>query len=223
MGRMSMWMPGAFPRRALGDVALQQRDRGAVRRVRAAHGAVGRIDRDTPLLVLRGRCGDVDRARAFEHGADDFLAKPFSYPELRGRVAALLRRADRRLRVGRVHVGTLVGDPGSSSQSRLCPLRRQGVFPNAGAASQVIRTNRASTCGWPERVDVPLRGRKSKTIHELDVRPLSRGHPAGLRRRRVRDHARRPLAHVPDPDLSAMTAWPSSPTASTGRPTSGWG
>jgi DNA-binding response OmpR family regulator len=84
-----------------------------VRRVRAADGSVDRIDRETPLLVLSGRCGEVDRVRAFETGADDFLAKPFSYPELRGRVGALLRRSDGRRRVGRVRVGALELDPAS--------------------------------------------------------------------------------------------------------------
>src|SRR6476619_5004476 len=103
-----------FPDLVILDVGLPDRSGlEVVRRVRAADGAVDRIDRDTPLLVLSGRCGEVDRVRAFEHGADDFLAKPFSYPELRGRVAALLRRADRRRRVGRVRVGTLELDPTS--------------------------------------------------------------------------------------------------------------
>jgi two-component system, OmpR family, response regulator len=103
-----------FPDLLILDVGLPDRSGlEVVRRVRAADGAVDRIDRDTPLLVLSGRCGEVDRVRAFEHGADDFLAKPFSYPELRGRVAALLRRADRRRRVGRVRVGTLELDPAS--------------------------------------------------------------------------------------------------------------
>jgi len=86
-----------------------------VRRVRAADGLADRIDRDTPLLVLSGRCAEVDRVRAFEHGADDFLAKPFSYAELRGRVGALLRRADGRRRVGRIRVGSLELDPASRS------------------------------------------------------------------------------------------------------------
>ncbi|QEC48534.1 response regulator transcription factor [Baekduia soli] len=84
-----------------------------VRSVRAADGAVSRVDRDTPMLVLSGRCGEVDRVRAFDQGADDFLAKPFSYPELRGRVAALLRRSDGRRRTGRVRVGSLELDPAS--------------------------------------------------------------------------------------------------------------
>jgi DNA-binding response OmpR family regulator len=84
-----------------------------VRRVRAADAAASRVDPDAALLVLSGRCGEVDRVRAFEHGADDFLSKPFSYAELRGRVAALLRRADRRRRTGRLRVGALQLDPAS--------------------------------------------------------------------------------------------------------------
>ena len=65
------------------DVGLPDRSGlEVVRRVRAADGAVDRIDRDTPLLVLSGRCGEVDRVRAFEHGADDFLAKGTLLSEL---------------------------------------------------------------------------------------------------------------------------------------------
>jgi DNA-binding response OmpR family regulator len=40
-------------------------------------------------------------------------AKPFSYPELRGRVRALLRRTERRRRTGRLRVGALELDPAS--------------------------------------------------------------------------------------------------------------
>jgi DNA-binding response OmpR family regulator len=82
-----------------------------LRGVRGADAAATRIDPDTALMVLSGRCAELDRVRAFEHGADDFLAKPFSYPELRGRVGALLRRADRRRRAGRVRVGAMQLDP----------------------------------------------------------------------------------------------------------------
>src|SRR5690349_11517279 len=82
-----------------------------LRTVRAADAAAARIDPDTALLVLSGRCAETDRVRAFEHGADDFLAKPFSYAELRARVAALLRRSDRRRRTGRLRVGAMELDP----------------------------------------------------------------------------------------------------------------
>jgi DNA-binding response OmpR family regulator len=105
-----------FPDLAILDVGLPDGSGlDVVRRVRSADRAASRIDRDTPLLLLSGRCGETDRVRAFEQGADDFVAKPFSYPELRGRVAALLRRADGRHRVARVRVGSLELDPASRS------------------------------------------------------------------------------------------------------------
>jgi DNA-binding response OmpR family regulator len=85
-----------------------------VRRVRASDGITSRLNPELPLLVLSGRCGEHDRVRAFDAGADDFLAKPFAYPELRWRIHALLRRADRRpRRSGRLRVGTLEIDPAS--------------------------------------------------------------------------------------------------------------
>lgn len=81
--------------------------------VRAADGTVSRIDPGLPLIVLSGRAGELDRVRGFERGADDFVAKPFSYPELRLRVAAVLRRSVERLGQGRLVVGPLELDPGS--------------------------------------------------------------------------------------------------------------
>jgi DNA-binding response OmpR family regulator len=105
-----------FPDLVLLDVGLPDRSGlEIVRRVRDADGVASRIDPETPLLVLSGRCGDTDRVRAFEAGADDFLSKPFLYAELRGRVRALLRRSERRRRVGRVRVGALELDPASRS------------------------------------------------------------------------------------------------------------
>lgn len=46
----------------------------------------------TPILVLTARDGDEHEARALDGGADDFLAKPFSYVVLVARLRALLRR-----------------------------------------------------------------------------------------------------------------------------------
>jgi DNA-binding response OmpR family regulator len=103
-----------FPDLAIVDVGLGEvSGLEVLRRVRAADGAVSRIDADLPVLVLSGRCSEVDRVRAFECGADDFLAKPYFYAELKGRIGALLRRTERRRRPGRVRVGTLEIDPAS--------------------------------------------------------------------------------------------------------------
>jgi DNA-binding response OmpR family regulator len=94
-----------------------------LRRVREADGLASRIDPRTPVLVLSGRAGELDRVRGFDRGCDDYVAKPFSYPELRGRVGALLRRADQRPGAGRLRVGDLEVDPAS----RLVRLRGERV------------------------------------------------------------------------------------------------
>jgi DNA-binding response OmpR family regulator len=78
-------------------------------RVRA--GDHPRVDPALPLLVLSGRGDEVDRIRGFDRGADDYVVKPFSYPELRRRVEALLRRSLERVPAGVLRVGELEIDP----------------------------------------------------------------------------------------------------------------
>jgi len=61
-----------------------------------------------PCLVLSARDAIHDRVAGLEHGADDYLPKPFAVEELVARVRALLRRpvqvATRRHVVGNLHV-----------------------------------------------------------------------------------------------------------------------
>lgn len=48
---------------------------------------------DTPILMLTARGAPDDRVAGFEHGADDYLAKPFDPRELALRIKTILRRA----------------------------------------------------------------------------------------------------------------------------------
>jgi DNA-binding response OmpR family regulator len=61
---------------------------------RLREGEPGRSwDRDVPVILLgRAESDVVDRVRAFERGADDYVGRPFSYEELRARIHAVLRR-----------------------------------------------------------------------------------------------------------------------------------
>ena len=46
----------------------------------------------TPVLVLTARDGLEDRVQGLDSGADDYLVKPFAFPELHARIRALTRR-----------------------------------------------------------------------------------------------------------------------------------
>ena len=49
--------------------------------------------RALPILILTARGSWQDKVTGLEAGADDYLVKPFEYPELAARVKALLRRS----------------------------------------------------------------------------------------------------------------------------------
>jgi two-component system phosphate regulon response regulator PhoB len=59
------------------------------RRLRA-----GRDTRSIPIIMLTAKGEEGDRVRGLATGADDYVTKPFSLPELMARVRALLRRAN---------------------------------------------------------------------------------------------------------------------------------
>jgi DNA-binding response OmpR family regulator len=94
------------------DLGLPDRDGlDLLREIRTSDQSSSPIDAALPVVLLTGRSGELDRIRGFDRGADDYLAKPFSYPELRGRIRAILTRVRRRPGTGRVRVGALEVDP----------------------------------------------------------------------------------------------------------------
>ena len=48
---------------------------------------------DVPIILLTAKTDDMDKLMGFDHGADDYLTKPFNILELKARIRALLRRA----------------------------------------------------------------------------------------------------------------------------------
>lgn len=75
------------------------------------HEMRGRGNR-TPVLILTARDTPEDKIAGLDHGADDYLAKPFDLGELQARIRALLRRAGGNLQPVLEHRGVLL-DPAS--------------------------------------------------------------------------------------------------------------
>jgi two-component system response regulator PhoP len=87
-GAEGLFLAGEYPfDLAIVDLGLPKVDGiSVIQRLRAA-------GRSLPLLVLTARSTWQDKVAGLEAGADDYLAKPFEFPELAARVKALLRRS----------------------------------------------------------------------------------------------------------------------------------
>jgi DNA-binding response OmpR family regulator len=93
------------------DVMIPPPDGFAVcRRIRASGKRI-------PILMLTARDAVEDRISGLDHGADDYLTKPFEFRELLARLRALLRRSGE-LRPPQIVVGDLVLDTAAQSVSR---------------------------------------------------------------------------------------------------------
>ena len=94
------------------DIGLPLKDGYQVARELRARGYT------SPVLMLTARDTVSDKVEGLDAGADDYLAKPFSYDELLARVRALLRRSALRADQAMLKVGDLVMDPFSRDVRR---------------------------------------------------------------------------------------------------------
>jgi len=76
-----------------------------------------REGRWSPVLMLTARDAVEDRVQGLDGGADDYLTKPFAFPELLARLRALMRRGARE-RPAVLSVGDLRLDPATREVSR---------------------------------------------------------------------------------------------------------
>jgi DNA-binding response OmpR family regulator len=65
-----------------------------------------------PVILTLGRSSELDRVRLLDLGADDIVAKPYSFAELEARMRAVLRRGSA-AQTTTLHVGDMVVDPGT--------------------------------------------------------------------------------------------------------------
>src|SRR5437660_2480178 len=76
-----------------------------------------RAGNSVPILMLTARDAVEDRITGLDHGADDYLTKPFEFRELLARLRALLRRSAE-MRPAKIAVADLVLDTAAQSVSR---------------------------------------------------------------------------------------------------------
>ena len=73
---------------------------------------------DIRVLILTSHNAVENRVEGFNSGADDYLGKPFSFPELIARIAALLRRVLPVARIGPLQIGDLTLNSKARTASR---------------------------------------------------------------------------------------------------------
>jgi DNA-binding response OmpR family regulator len=71
----------------------------------------GEAEVETPVLMLTARDTLEDKLKGFDHGADDYLVKPFALKEVEARLLALHKRHTGRVASRKLSVGRLTFDP----------------------------------------------------------------------------------------------------------------
>lgn len=83
-----------------------------------------------PTIFLTGNDQEASKVKAFDMGGDDYITKPFSYPELIARIRAVLRRAES-VTDHNLTKNTRVSDePFDFCGARITPVRLEITFPN---------------------------------------------------------------------------------------------
>ncbi len=78
------------------------------RRVRQGDAVNDPWDPDLPIIMVSAKAEHTDRVRGLNRGADDYVTKPFHYPELLARIGAVLKRVTRARDAHQLSYGDLV-------------------------------------------------------------------------------------------------------------------
>ena len=140
------------PDLALVDLGLPDRDGlSLIREIRTFS--------PTPILVLSARTMEAEKIAALDAGADDFVTKPFSTPELLARVRAALRRIARgsnqlpAFKVGGITIDLARRTAGSpAGELHLTPLEYRVLDCLARNAGMIVTQAQLIREAWgPER------------------------------------------------------------------------
>ena len=100
-------MDTELPELVLLDIMLPEEDGLSILKKLRARPATKRL----PIIMLTAKNSEYDRVIGLDHGADDFVSKPFSMLELIARIRAVLRRASPAQTSGDFSLGLLFVSP----------------------------------------------------------------------------------------------------------------
>ena len=100
-------MEEEIPDLLLLDIMLPEEDGLSILKKLRARPATKRL----PIIMLTAKNSEYDRVIGLDHGADDFVSKPFSMLELIARIRAVLRRAEPAQTSGDFSLGLLFVSP----------------------------------------------------------------------------------------------------------------
>lgn len=89
-----------------------------------------RNDISVPTIFLTGNTLEVNKVKALEMGGDDYVTKPFGYPELVARIHAVLRRAESRTDFNITKNVRIIDEPFSFLGVKITPVRLEAEFPD---------------------------------------------------------------------------------------------
>ena len=89
----------------------------------------------TPVIFLTGENAEVQKVKALEMGGDDYITKPFGFPELIARIHAVLRRAEIAQDSNITNNAAITDAPFSFCGATVNPQRLEIDFPDGEAES----------------------------------------------------------------------------------------
>lgn len=95
-------------------------------------------DITVPTIFLTGNSLEVNKVKGLEMGGDDYITKPFGYPELVARINAVLRRAESRTDFNITKNVRVIDEPFDFIGAKVTPVRLEVGFPD-GAVEKIGR------------------------------------------------------------------------------------
>lgn len=149
---------------------------------------------DVPVIFLTGNTQELAKVKGLDMGADDYITKPFSYPELIARIRAVLRRAEVRADQNITKNTKVSDEPFAFAGANVIPERLEIHFPDGAtekigrkelgvisfihaAGSTVITRKALIHAVWGQHADI-----KSRSLDQyiVKVRELFRRHGLSL-------------------------------------------